>query len=313
MFLHRSDYAQFNKRSEDAVMITRHHQRAGFNAAGATRTLMILAAGLACMAIPRSSFANEIDGFTEPCKTIDVAAAETGTIKSIDVREGDVVEKGQVLARLDDDVHQALLAIAAEAMSTQGQLKSAEAEVGMRRQRLRKLEVLRASGNARQEEVERARADVAIAAARVLSAKELLKIKHLEYNKVRVQLNRRAIRAPIDGVVSFVHKEQGEFVAPNDPHIVQLVCLDPLMASFNVPSYLVSSMKVDQKVSVYLDDAEKWVEGDVAVIAPVTEAESSTVRVKVRIPNGQRKYRSGEHCTLQLKSSRVSKGRQVRP
>ncbi len=294
-------------------MITPHYQRESSLVGGSHRVSRCLIVSLAVVALPLDIFANEVDGFTEPCKTIDVAAAEMGTIKTISVREGEVVEKGQVLARLDDDIHQALLAIAAEGMSAQGQLKSAQAEVSMRRQRLEKLEVLRASGNARQEEVERAKTDLAIAAARVLSANELLKIKRLEYKKVQVQLNRRAIRAPIDGIVSFVYKEEGEFVAPNDPHILQIVCLDPLMASFNVPSYLVTNMKVDQKVSVYLEDAAKWMEGSVAWIAPITEAESSTVRVKVRVPNSERKYRSGEHCTLQLKSRRANNRRPVRP
>ncbi len=258
---------------------------------------------------PAAVGANEVDGFTEPSKTVTVAAVETGTLTSVEVDEGDVVEQGQVLARLDDDVHRALLAIAQEGMSAQGQLKSAEAELTMRRQRLEKLQSLRSEGHARQEEVDRAAADLAIADAHLLSATEQQEIKRLEHEKVQVQLERRAIRAPIRGVVSQVYKEVGEFVTPTDPHVFEVVCLDPLMACFNVPSHLAARLTAEQTIPVYLEHADKWVDGQVALISPVTDAESGTVRVKVRVANGEGEYRSGEMCTLQFKSARSTTSR----
>lgn len=188
-------------------------------------------------------------------------------------------------------------------MEAQAQLKSAQAELNMRRQRLEKLEQLRDQGHARQEEVERARTDLTIAEAHLLAADELLEVKRLEHEKVRVQLQRRMIRSPLDGVVSRVRKEVGEFVAPNDPYILDVACLDPLVANFNVPSYLAKQLHPEEAVSVYLEDAAKWVECNVDVIAPLTDAESGTVRVKIRIANPGRKYRSGERCTLQLGSA----------
>ena len=246
---------------------------------------------------------SEIDGFTEPYRTVNVAAVETGTIKSIVVREGETVEKGQILAHLDDDVYAALVAIADEAMHAQGQLKSAEAELKMRVQRLEKLEELRAQGHAREEEVERARADVTIGEAHVLTAKEMLEVKRLEYEKVKIQLARRAIRAPLTGVVNVLHKDEGEFVAPNDPYIVELVELDPLLATFSVPSHEAVRLRQGETVRVCLEPngEETIVNGVVELVAPVTDAESGTVRVKVRIANSEGAFRSGERCTLQLK------------
>ena len=262
----------------------------------------LLLAAFVVLATGRPVSAGEVDGFTEPYKTVEVAAAETGTIKSIDVQEGDVVKEGQVLARLDDDVYQALLAIAKEAYHNQAALKSAQAELNMRRQRLEKLESLRELGHARQEEVERAETDVEMAEARVLSANETIELKRLEYNKVKVQLVRRSIRSPIDGVVSALHKDEGEFVAPNDPHVVELVQLDPLLATFSVPSYLATRLQKGEKLPVFLEDAGGWINGVIEMVAPITDAESGTVQVKVRIPNPQGAFRSGERCTIQLKS-----------
>jgi len=246
------------------------------------------------------AYGGEFDGFTEPYRTVNVASVETGTVKSLEVREGTPVEKGQLLARLDDELYLSLLAIADESMRAQGALKSAQVELNMRRDRWEKLEALRVQGHARQEEVDRAYADVEIADARVLSTKELMEVKRLEYEKAKIQLARRAVLAPLTGVVNTIHKDEGEFVAPNDPYIVEIVTLDPLLATFTVPSAEASQLHQDDNVVVYLDSADQVVQGQVDTIAPVTDAESGTVRVKVRIANSDRKWRSGERCTLQL-------------
>jgi len=205
-----------------------------------TLCLTALMAQLLFLAVAQAS---EVDGFTEPSKRVNVAAAETGTIKAIGVREGDRVKKGEIVAQLDDAVHRALLAIAQEGMEAQGQMKSAEAEVSLRERRLEKLETLNGQGHARQEEVDRARADLAIARARLLAAHEQLEVKRLEHNKFQVQLDRRYIRAPLKGFVNRLYKDVGEFVAANDPHVLEIVCLDPLMATFNVPSHLITRLE----------------------------------------------------------------------
>jgi RND family efflux transporter MFP subunit len=251
---------------------------------------------------------SEVDGFTEPFRTVEVAAVETGTIKSIEVKEGQRVTRGQVLARLDDDVHLALLAIAEEAMRAEGQLKSAQAEAKLRLDRLAKLQALRGEGHARQEEVDRAQADFEIAKARVLNAEEQLLIKQLECRKMRIQLDRRTVRAPIDGVIKRLHKDPGEFVAPNDPYVLELVDLDKLTGNFAVPSREAVRLQEGQAITVGLDDVDEYVTGIVEFVSPVTDAESGTIRVKVRVPNSEGKYRSGERCTLYLdRTSRITR------
>jgi RND family efflux transporter MFP subunit len=251
----------------------------------------------------RVGWCSEFDGFTEPSRKVKVASVETGTIKTLEVREGASVEKGQILARMDDDVYLVLLEIAAESMRAQGTLKSAQAELDMRRDRKEKLDALRAQGHARQEEVDRARADAEIAEARVLSAQEFMEVKRLEHEKAKIQVARRLVVAPLSGVVTVLHKDEGEFVAPNDPYVLEIVTLDPLLATFSVPSYEAVHLRQDEKVSVYLEDVAKIVEGEVDAVAPLTDAESGTVRVKVRIANPDGQFRGGERCTLQLKNA----------
>jgi RND family efflux transporter MFP subunit len=243
---------------------------------------------------------SELEGFTEPYRTINVAADETGIVEKLLVREGDVVMTGQPLARLDREVQQALLAIAKQSMDSKGRLDSAKAELKLRQQRLQKLEPLRSEGHARQEEVDRARTEVQVAEANVRSIREDLLTRKLEYQKIKVQLERRTIHAPVAGVVTLLHKQVGEFVAPNNPDLLTLVELDPLLANFTVMSPQAETLQTDQEVRIYFPASGLETDGFVELVAPVTDAESGTVRIKLRVANPDGRFRSGERCKIQL-------------
>lgn len=238
------------------------------------------------------------DGFTEPFRTVEVAAPESGLVQEVLVREGTQVAAGQPLARLDVDLHEALLAIAAADKDARGRVSAAEAEVDVRRQRLRAIEQVRAAGHASQEELDRAAADLKVAEGRLAEAREALALKELEHRRIQVQIERRTIRAPLRGIVIDVLKEPGEFIAPNDPVLFTVVQLDPLIATFDVLGAASTQYSVGDEVEVRLTAAGQAVGAIVDYISPVMDAESSTVAVRVRIPNPKGELQSGQACQL---------------
>lgn len=243
-----------------------------------------------------------IEGFTTPYRVLQIGAPEAGIVEEMLVREGDKVQQGDVLAKLDCDVHLALLAIAEKSMQLEGQLQSANAEMSHRQRRLALIRRLDKTGHARPEELERAKADFDIAKGNVLSAQEQLIVKQLEYEKIMAQIKRRSVRAPLDGVVTTLLKQSGEFAAPNDPQLLVLVQLDPLLAEFSVPWDSASQMKVDDTVTVVFDGSNAKITGKVEFISPLTDAESGTVLTKVRLNNTNSTLRSGDRCRLRLEN-----------
>ena len=125
------------------------------------------------------------DGFTEPFRKIEVAASETGTVAQLLVHEGDRVTKGQALATLDNDVLEVSREIAAANAQAKGKLDSAVAERELRKTRLERLEPLRAEGHASQEEIDRARTDLAVAEANLQAAREQHQLDELERQEDR--------------------------------------------------------------------------------------------------------------------------------
>ncbi len=257
--------------------------------------------------------ASEIDGFTTPYRSIDVATAETGTLASIEVREGDRVEQGQVVARLDSLLHAALLATAEKNMQLHGRIASARAERQLRQERHRKLIALLERGSARPEEVNRAKADLDIAQGQLLDIQEQLQIRKLDYEQAKIQLERRAVRSPMAGVVTRLFKETGEFAGPNDPRLMTIVQLDPLLAVFSVPSDKGRRLHAEQEVVVRLLEPRATVHGKVEFVDPVVDGKSGTMRVKVRLSNPGGHFLSGEPCSLLLPDTPELQGDSATP
>jgi RND family efflux transporter MFP subunit len=241
----------------------------------------------------------DLEGFTEPFRTLKVAADETGTIAEVLVQEGEQVKAGQALARLNSDVHEAMLAVAAQSMKAEGRIRSAQADLQLRQSRLDKLRDILSEGFARQEEVDRATSEVDIAQANIHAAKEDMATKKLEHQKILVQLQRRTIVAPIDGTVTILHKDKGEYVAPNTPEIVTLVQLDKLLANFTLNGNQVAALQTGNELPIIFSEGNDQ-RGTIDFISPVMDAESGTVLIKIKIDNSNGSCRSGQRCRIRL-------------
>ncbi|MCA9051000.1 MAG: efflux RND transporter periplasmic adaptor subunit [Planctomycetaceae bacterium] len=260
--------------------------------------------GAAAKEVPPSEFssgsptAGQIEGFTEPYADIRVAAAEMGTLAHVAVQEGDHVRSGDLLANLDEGVLQASLEVARAGMSAEGELKSAQTQLDLRNTELRKLKELFDRNHASQQELDRVTGEVRLAEARLQSVREDLEVRRLEFARIQAQLNQRRIVSPIDGVVTDLLKDSGEFVSPSDPVVARVVQLDPLLVVFSVPAARRSEIVRGQAVAMKIGEADGA--GLVEFVSPTVDPSSGTFRVKIRLPNPDRRWHGGEKSLLLL-------------
>jgi RND family efflux transporter MFP subunit len=259
----------------------------------------------------KSKSTPSIEAFTEPYRDIAVAAPEMGTLAELKVSEGDIVKQGDLLAVMDDDVLQASLAVARRTMSAEGMLKSAQADLNMKKVELEKLTQLRERNHASQQELSRIETELLVAEARLLSVQEDLAVKRLEFDRIEAQVAQRKILAPIDGIISELFREKGEFVSPSDPTIARIVQLDPLLVVFSLPLGQRKEVMKDQRVTLKIGEDERVQEGVVEYVSPTSDPSNSSVRVKVRIPNSEGHFQSGERAVLATSpAEQVSPGEQ---
>ncbi len=238
------------------------------------------------------------DGVLEPWKISDVACAESGIVGELHVRIGQAVKVGQALASLNSQALKVQLEIAEAQARSVGRESSARSDVQLNRRKVEAIRAVREQQFSSQMELERAVAELQISEGRLVAEQEEREVLRLQVERLRQQLAERTVFAPIDGMVVEVHKQLGEFVAPNSPQVVRIVDVSRLRASFFLRLEEVDRLRQTTQAKVRLMNG-KTIEADIESIAPFAESESGLIEVRVLINNPKRDIRSS-HCTLIL-------------
>ena len=241
----------------------------------------------------------KIDGFTEPMKTVKLASDDSGILAELFVAEGENVKQGQVVAKLDDRLQKIQLKLAEHHATSKSGLEAARQLLDKREQILDEIQQLRGEGHASESEVIRAQMELSIARSKFLAAEEESIAREIDLERAHIHLDRRSIRAPFSGLVAKIHRYQSEFISPVTPEIITLIQTDELFAVFNVPSRRIAEFKVGQSMPVEFAEGISR-HGTVELVSIQTDAQSSTVQVKLRLKNSDGIIRAGEQCIISL-------------
>lgn len=111
----------------------------------------------------------------------------------------------------------------------------------------------------------------------------------------------------MDGVITDIHREVGEFVSAVEPQLATLVDLSRLRLSFFLDTQLALPLQEGQAVKMQAVGTDAKLAGTIEYVGPLTQADSGRVRVDVLVDNPTRQYRSGLRCRLLIdESSKVA-------
>ena len=258
---------------------------------------------LAITCLPLCCSASDlIEVFTEPYRSIDLAAAEQGILDNIVVEQGAVVTAGDTVATLNREVLLASLEIAKMRAGMEAAMRRANADVRQKQRRYLKIHSLHTNGHASEEELDSAKALLEIAQADLLDAEEKQKLAQLQVAEIEAQLQQRRIQSPVTGQVVKLHKDTGEYVASIEPVVATIVQLDKLRVKFYVATSEAYDIQRGDTLPIVFRDTNQRTVGVVEFVSPTTDADSSTVRVEVAIDNRAGNFRSG--VPVRLDSSR---------
>jgi HlyD family secretion protein len=168
------------------------------------------AAGLADARVPApAEGAVSGNAIVEPRdRETKVAAATSGRIAAIRVREGEQVRRGTVVVQLEDAPERAAL------QAAEADLATAQARLTMSVDAFQRVEEAAHGGAATADDLDKARDQAEVDRRSVEGA-------DARRDQARATLERLAVRAPIDGEVLQVKYRAGEYVTPGgDPLIV---------------------------------------------------------------------------------------------
>ncbi len=247
------------------------------------------------------------EGFTEPYRVVEVASPESGIVDRLNVREGDRVTKGQVIAVLDNRMLNASLAVSEARKQATAEIEAAQARYQQLKERRERINELAARGSARPDEVSKAQADTAIAVAELKGARERQEVAELEFQRLGEQIARRTIKSPIAGVVVKIGRERGELVSGADAVIAHIAELGRLNVVSHVSEKVARSLKRGEPMKVRLSEGRE-VSGIVDFVSPTVDPRSGTLQVKILLKNPDGAIRSGIRASLAITDSGIERG-----
>jgi RND family efflux transporter MFP subunit len=235
-----------------------------------------------------------------------------GRLQQLLVKEGDAVNKGELLAVLQPQEQQADVAYYASSQQQMAaQVTQAEADLEIARLTYDRDEPLYKQKAVSAQEYDQARTTVEAAKARVESVKKQTEAAGSQKEKATVQLGYTRIFAPIDGVVDTRAALQGEVVNPGQP-IVTLINLDDLWVRADVEETYIDRIHLGDKLQVKLPSGAvregtlfyRSVDADYATQRDVsrTKRDIRTFEIRLRCDNKDRSLAVGmtAYVTLPL-------------
>lgn len=237
-------------------------------------------------------------GRFEAIQSVELRPRATGYLRSVHFRDGQYVQKGQLLFSIDPRPSQAALAQA------QAQLARAEATLTNARTELARSRMLAAQQAASTEEVEQRQAAVRAGIADVAAARAAISAQQLNVGFTRVV-------APISGQISERRIDAGNSVTADQSILATIVSTSPLHFTFEGAEAQLLKHERDNAgaragttVRIRLQDEASYTHaGSLDYVDTVVNPGAGTVKMRAVVPNPDGALRPGMFGHARLASS----------
>lgn len=251
-------------------------------------------------------------------ESVEIPAQQAGVLRELTAQEGTIVDRGEVIAQIDDDekrleverarvdyeiaqrdaindvnirfARKSLEVATAELMRSEEALSIADKSISQTEMdRLRLI-------------VEKNRLEVEQSQEKMEIAKLTAQLRETELRLIQTQLAKHEIKSPIQGMVVSVFRRGGEWVETSDS-VVRVVRIDRLRAEGFIRNEeaLLDLMQASAQVTVELPGREPiQVEGKVVFVDPEVDPVNGQVRVWVDLDNRDLKLRPGLRAEMTI-------------
>ena len=210
-----------------------------------------------------------------PDEQVDLSFETPGKIVGIYFDEGVYVQKGELLAKINDRPLQAQL------LKLQAQRKLAEEREYRQRTLLSRDAISQESYDQIVTELQSVEADIMLVEARIAETE---------------------LRAPFNGLIGLRNVSEGAYANPNS-RIASLVKVDPLKIEFSIPERYSGNIQSGYPLSFMLDGISDTLTASVYAIDPKVDVRTRTIQVRALYPNTQRILKPGRFVAITLELS----------
>jgi multidrug efflux system membrane fusion protein len=232
-------------------------------------------------------------GSVEPIDTVAVKSLVDGQLLEVRVKDGDEVNKGELLFKIDPRPAQATLA------QTEAALAKDAAASDLAKAQLDRYEPVATKGFISADQMQQYRTAYAAAAASV-------KVDQANVDATKLTLGYTDIFAPIDGRVGRILVQAGNLVKANDTQpLITINRISPIYVNFSIPGLYVDRVRNAHSkgmlpVFASGDGIDGRIDGQMSFIDNAVDPATNTVKLRANFPNADERLWPGEFVNITL-------------
>jgi membrane fusion protein (multidrug efflux system) len=211
----------------------------------------------------------------QPDEEVDLSFETSGKIVGINFTEGTRVQKGDLLAKINDKPLQAQL------QKLVAQRKLVEEKEFRQRSLLGKDAISQESYDQIVTELQTIAADI---------------------NLVKARISETELHAPFDGIIGLRYLSEGGYANPSTK-IARLVKISPIKIHFSIPERYADEVNIGFPVSFNVDD--KMYEAAVYAVDPKIDLDTRTIVIRALYPNKKEELKPGRFAEVSLLLSQI--------
>jgi multidrug efflux system membrane fusion protein len=214
-------------------------------------------------------------GYVTPITSVEVRPQTQSIVQTIHVKEGQTVNKGQLLFTLDErnDI--------ANVEKAKAQLAKSQADRNDAKSTLQRNQELFSKNFISSATLESARNKLESLEGIVNSDKATLAM-------ARTTLDNNKIKASIDGRLGSIHVRPGSLAQPNATPLTTILQLDPIQISFSIPSKTLNTLQASKtNLPVLARLAQNTFTGKLVFIDNTVDTTTGSIKVKAQFSNSK--------------------------
>ncbi|WP_374601421.1 efflux RND transporter periplasmic adaptor subunit [Arenimonas sp.] len=234
----------------------------------------------------------DASGYVTARRIATVSSKITGKVDEVLIEEGQVVEAGEIMARLEATDAQAQQDLAqARLAAARNDASRADAQLKLARQTLARTRDLAAQKLVAAAALDQAQGEHDALAAQVESARSNIRVAEQSLALARIGVDNTVVRAPFAGVVTVKAAQPGEMISPisagggfTRTGIGTVVDMDSLEIQVDVNEATIGRVKPGQKVEAVLNAYPDWrIPAEVIAIVPTADRSKATIKVRIAL------------------------------
>jgi RND family efflux transporter MFP subunit len=239
----------------------------------------------------------EFEGLIVPYLEVNVGTSVAGVLESVSVDRGDMVKKGQVVARIRSGVERATMELARTRSKMEANVLARQKELEYAKRNEQRVKKLHSQSAIPEREWDEVVTKRILAEYKLEAALEAKRQAQMELNRAIEVVKQTTIRSTVTGIVVERFLSEGEYV--EDQPIMKLAQINPLNVDVILPLQIFGAVTADTPATVKPEaPLGGEYEAKVKIVDKFIDAASGTFRIRLELSNPGCRLPFGLKCKV---------------